>query len=643
MPDKEKRCRVPWRLFPADQVRVTFPVFVAFCAIAAALRTWNRSVAPVVALLRVDGDEELAQVYSDAADVFLRSFDGSAFYDLVRTWKKDERKTGLERSPRGRAILVAMKDQKIDDRAHLLADVIIDLPSPRPSHFEAALKRHGANGSSQDIDLLTSIPLNKMRDAFLPYRSANRALAKLRSLQQPSIEPPTRPRVPTLRELHGYGEVVEWGLELARDIADFKAGKIPWSDVESGVLISGPPGTGKTMYAGSLAETCAVPLIYGSAAQWQATGYLNDMLKAMSHAFAEARAKAPSILFIDEIDAFGDRSVRDSHGDYKRQVIAGLLEELDGFKRREGVVVIGACNDPDALDPAIKRSGRLGAHFKLSHPDDAARLAILRSAANVEFDPHQEQLVSLATEGMSGADIIEAIKTAKRTARRRQENFIAGHIIETLPDLLPVSSEMIKAVAVHEAGHTVVSLALDYGEVRHVEVKSHRAQGSRADFGRTHLALPANARRTREHYMDEITMLLGGIAGEQIVFGNFGDNAGGGPDSDLVRATRTATLVEASLGMGKSLVTKEVNPNELQRLSAYDRGLNKCVHDILAVQFQRATSIIEEHRGVLDEFIERLVANRSMTGDEVREIFKSHRKPRVSLAKINRSGGGMIG
>ncbi len=635
---RKKRCRVPWRPFPSDQVKVTVPIFVAFCAIAAALRTWNRTAGPVVALLRIDGDEELAQVYSDAADVFLSSFDDTSFYELVRTFKKTERKTGLEGTRRGRAILVALQDQEIDARAHLLADVIISLPSPKPSHFEAALKRHGVKGSPEDIELLTSIPLDRMRDAFLPYRPANLALAKLRTLRQTLIEPPPKPTVsvgvPTLHSLHGFGQAVSWGLELARDIADYKSGKIPWSEIESGVLISGPPGTGKTMYAASLAETCSIPLFYGSAAQWQAAGYLNDMLTAMTRAFSDARSKAPCVLFIDEIDAFGDRSVKDRHGDYKRQVIAGLLEELDGFRRREGVVVIGACNDPDALDPAIKRSGRLGKHFRLSLPDDAARLAIFKSLAAVTFERDQEELVALSTEGMSGADIAEVIKEAKRAARRRDESFGTCHVMMALPELCAIPPEMISSVAVHEAGHAVVALAMGFGELRRVLVMSHRTPGRTANLGQTEIALSSDVRRTRDFYMDEIAMLLAGIAAEQIVFGNFDDGAAGSPASDLVRATRTATLVETNLGMGTSLVANEVASEDIQRLRMYDRELGYRIHDILDSQFKRATAIIQENRRALDAFVEGLVTNRSIAGEDARLIFETHRRPRVSLAKI---------
>ncbi|PZQ10403.1 MAG: ATP-dependent Zn protease, partial [Ancylobacter novellus] len=149
---------------------------------------------------------------------------------------------------------------------------------------------------------------------------------------------------PTLDQLHGLGEAGVWGKELAVDLADWKAGRISWADVDRGVLISGPPGTGKTTYARSLARSCGVPVVLASLARWQARGHIGDLLKAMRADFARAIEQAPAIMFIDEIDAVGDREQFDTQNrQYCTEVVAGLLECLDGAEAREGVVVVGAC------------------------------------------------------------------------------------------------------------------------------------------------------------------------------------------------------------------------------------------------------------------------------------------------------------
>src|SRR3546814_617433 len=150
-------------------------------------------------------------------------------------------------------------------------------------------------------------------------------------------------------------------------------GGLRWEDVDCGVLLSGPTGVGKTMFAGALARTCGCPLVSASLGEWQAAGHLGDLLKAMRRTFDEARKCAPCILFIDEIDSFGDRAAFDRHHrDYGIPLVNAFLEELDGVRGRAGVVVVGATNDPERIDPAIRRPGRLDRTIELGLPDAEA-------------------------------------------------------------------------------------------------------------------------------------------------------------------------------------------------------------------------------------------------------------------------------
>ena len=170
-----------------------------------------------------------------------------------------------------------------------------------------------------------------------------------------------RSKAPNLDDIGGYGEAEAAARRLVADLADWSAGRIAWGDMTRSLLFVGPPGTGKTWLARAIAGSAGVPLIEGSLAAWQATGHLGDMLRAMRASFAQAQAAAPAVLFLDEIDGAGDRGSDDSHArTYRRQVINALLELLDGAGRTPGLVVLAACNDVVALDPAIRRPGRPG-------------------------------------------------------------------------------------------------------------------------------------------------------------------------------------------------------------------------------------------------------------------------------------------
>ncbi|WP_426129719.1 AAA family ATPase [Pararhizobium sp. PWRC1-1] len=182
-----------------------------------------------------------------------------------------------------------------------------------------------------------------------------------------------------IETLSGYGEGRQWALDLKDDLQVWREGGLGWSEMNTKLLLSGPPGTGKTTYARALCNTLQVPLLVTSVAAWLEPGYLGDVLKRMSQAFEAARSHAPSILFIDEIDNIGSRSGgrREQHDDYWRSLINRLLELLDGASKTEGVIVVAATNLPDRIDPALLRSGRLEKHVNIPMPDTDALSGIL--------------------------------------------------------------------------------------------------------------------------------------------------------------------------------------------------------------------------------------------------------------------------
>lgn len=233
-----------------------------------------------------------------------------------------------------------------------------------------------------------------------------------------------------LARVPGLGPAVAWGRSLAADLRAYAAGDLPWSAVDRGALLVGPPGVGKTTFAAALAEECGMALVIGNHGIWQAAGHQGDALKAMRKTFAEAREQAPCLLFIDEVDSFPDRSrLGRDHGDYLRPVINALLAELDGAVSREGVVVLAACNDAGNLDPALLRAGRLERVLRVALPDVPGREEILRVHLGEELRQADLHQVARLSEGMSGADLEKAVREARRAARVSRREVMLGDLV----------------------------------------------------------------------------------------------------------------------------------------------------------------------------------------------------------------------
>lgn len=509
-------------------------------------------------------------------------------------------------------------------------DLVADIASPTSEHFIAAAREAKMPGMTlAHAEYLSTKSLDAILAGVRPTRPLMSSVRQMKRMDAQAAKPKPEPTKLTplgLAEMHGYGKAKDWGLQLAADLDAWRAGEIAWEDVDRGALLYGPPGCGKTSYARALATTCNVHLIVASAARWQAQGHLGDYLKAMRTAFKDAKKHAPSLLFIDEFDSFGDRespTSDDHHRDYRRQIINGLLECLDPSEGRDGVVVIGATNNPDGIDPALLRSGRLETMIEIPLPDAAARLGILHQHLKGQKIEGDLGKVVAASRSWSGADIEKLARDVRRLARRRRTAITDSLLLEVMPKRYVMTDDELRHAAVHEAGHAMVGVLLACDVLIGVHIERDVAVGgARQSAGRASFEPSDGIIRTSVHYDDRIAMLLGGIAAETVVFGAYADGAGGARASDLALATDLATRAERHYGLGATLsVELGHGSHPLESIRKRDPELRRLVECRLRQQFDRAVRMLSERRSALDGLADRLVTHGHVTGDEVRAML----------------------
>lgn len=561
---------------------------------------------------------------------------------LVTPEASANRKRRPGASPLRREVLDDLRTHRrviilIEEGTPIPPDVIglIDhrLPLERPTAAQiAGLTRRmlGVTLGPETIAELSELSLGKLELVLRDGASLGQIERRLRQLR--SVEASAagdRDAGPTMLDLPGMGAAADWGLDLAQDLKDWSAGALSWRDVDRGLLLVGKPGTGKTTYAKALAKTCGVPLIAGSIARWQAAGHLGDMLGAMRRAFEEAIQKAPSILFIDEIDSVGDRaSFSGDNRGYQTEVVNGLLECLDGVDGREGVVVIGACNDADGIDPAVTRSGRLDRTIEIPLPDGPARTAILR--LHLRAPLHGEDLSGIVqrTEGWTGADLERIAREARRRARKARRPMTIADLHGSLPDLRTLAGHELQRMAIHEAGHAVVASVLGNRSIDRVWIEKQIPTGDGSGG-----AIPGGAMRLRPHpgvvrtdadRLTEIAVLLAGMAAEEVILGTRSEGASGGPGSDLYRATVLAARFEMQSGFGSTLVHLAPAPDEdlLKGLAAAP-DLRRRVERRLAGRYAAAKEIVAANEQAILMLGTELVETPSVAGDRVSEIVRN--------------------
>ena len=404
-----------------------------------------------------------------------------------------------------------------------------------------------------------------------------------------------------------------------------------------GALLVGPPGTGKTLLARAVAGEAKVPFFSISGSEFV------EMFVGMGAAkvrdlFKQADEKAPCIVFIDEIDTIGKK--RDSgfsSNDEREQTLNQLLVEMDGFAVNEGIIVIAATNRPDILDPALLRPGRFDRQITVNYPDVKGREAILKVHAKGKPLAREVSLEVLAkrTPGFTGADLENVLNEAAILAARYKKKEIGMTELEeaiTRTVVGPekrshvITPEDKKITAYHEAGHAVVARVLPNCDPVH-EI-SVIPRGRAAGYTMT---MPEDDRdhMSRGKILDEIAMSLGGRVAESI----FLDDICTGAYSDLQKATELARRMVVEFGM-----SDEIGPvflgGQTEVFIAKDWGhqrnfseevaarVDKEIRRILEEQYDRAKTVLTEHRDAMERIVKALIEYEHIDGDDFEKLFK---------------------
>jgi cell division protease FtsH len=414
-----------------------------------------------------------------------------------------------------------------------------------------------------------------------------------------------------------------------------------------GILLVGPPGTGKTLLAKAVAGEAKVPFFSISGSEFVEM-FVGVGAARVRDLFQQAREKAPAIIFIDELDALGRARGMGGIGghDEKEQTLNQLLVELDGFDSRAGLVLLGATNRPEILDPALLRAGRFDRQVLVDRPDKKGRIEILQvhmRKAKLASDVDAEKVAAL-TPGFTGADLANLVNEAALLATRRGADAVSmqdfNNAVERIVAGLEKRNRLLnprerEIVAYHEMGHALVALALPGVDPVHKVSIIPRGIGA---LGYT-IQRPTEDRflMTREELENKMAVLLGGRAAELIVFGHLSTGAA----DDLARVTDIARSMVTRYGMSERLgnvaLEKDgrsfLSPNPLVdggRERDYSDETATAIDDevraIVNTVFERTVQMIRDKRDLLERTARRLLEKETLDEAELKELVSARPK-----------------
>ena len=464
--------------------------------------------------------------------------------------------------------------------------------------------------------------------------SFGRSRAKLKTKETPTN---------TFADVAGSDEAVA---EL-REIKDFLADPAKYqaigAKIPKGVLLYGPPGTGKTLLARAVAGEAKVPFysISGSEVVEMFVGVGASRVRDL---FVQAKANAPAIVFVDEIDAVGRQRGAGLGGgnDEREQTLNQLLVEMDGFEANGSVILIAATNRPDVLDPALLRPGRFDRQIPVDRPDLKGRAAILAVHAKNKPIAKDVDLPAYAkrTPGFTGADLANVLNEAALLAAREGNKVISNSDLDEAIDRVMagpqkqsrlMTEEERRITAYHEGGHALVAHALPHTDPVHKVTIMPRGRA----LGYT-MVLPDEDRYavTRNQMLDQLAYTMGGRAAEELIF----HDPTTGASNDIEKATNLARAMVTQYGMTETLGAIKLGIADSQPFLGRDYGHQRDYSENVAAivdteirlmienAHQEAFDVLVANREVLDELVNELLEKETLNKEEIEKVFKKVKK-----------------
>jgi cell division protease FtsH len=400
--------------------------------------------------------------------------------------------------------------------------------------------------------------------------------------------------------------------------------------VPRGILLYGPPGTGKTLLARAAAREAGVAFLAASGSSFQEK-FAGLGAARVRHLFAKGRKLSPCIIFIDEIDALGRQRGRggDSASADQDQTLNQLLVEMDGFDQSSAIVVIASTNRPDILDKALTRPGRFDREIAVNLADVTGREAILKvHARNLKLEQGLDlQWIARGTPGFSGAELANLMNEAAIAATRDDAAAVGRKHVEIARDRILMGAERQGflmdederyATAVHEAGHVAVGLAVENGDPIHKVSILPRGRA----LGVTQ-SLPERDRfmKKREYLEDQIALLLGGRAAEQVLLSTMT----AGASNDIERAVEIARAMVSEFGMSRLGPIHLGQPDQPHSQGLLDK-VEEATNELINQQLERACAIVTAEQESIGRLVEMLMERDTLDAEEIQSCFRRERR-----------------